>query len=335
MRGNCRDVTRGPAQGGFTLVELMISLTVVSTAIAAAFAMAFSLMRGFQGNQEAMKVESTSRTVLDVIASGIRSASPGLSGGVVWDPCVGADIETIQVTNNAGPNTDELEVVHALGGALASLTASQNILTAGLITVDDNSTFEKDIWLPAIVIDPLNGKGHLIEVRNTGTVTELESRGAQACPVTVGAESYNAGSFVVRAVRMKYAVSPGAHFLMVDPDGAGPDQAEVIMAEGIEDMQIAVAVEDGVNPDTIDDVGLAAGDDEWIFNVAGEVLPSTVAGGQWRALRITVTGYALREQNNATDQLRPAAEDRPIAVTGDGFRRRTFSTTVNLRNLAD
>jgi prepilin-type N-terminal cleavage/methylation domain-containing protein len=332
---------RTSQEAGFTLVELMISLTVVSVAIAAAFAMAFSLMNGFRDNRSAVQVEATSRTVLDIIATGVRSASPGLTTGLVWDVCTGGDITTLEVVNSS-TGSDELRVIHALGGALASITSAQNALSTGSLTVDDTSDFETNVFVPAIIIDPFNKKGHLLEVSATSATT-FDTRnptvgGATCATNDVGVENYTAGSFIVRAVHMHYYVDPP--FLMVEPTGVGVDgdgdgvlDTAVVMAEGIEDMQIAVGVESGADDTTLTEIGAVANDDEWFYNVAGEAAPATVDGLRWRALRISIVGFTPRDRKDDTTRLRPALEDRPVAGTGDAFRRRAFSTTVDLRNL--
>lgn len=329
-----------PARGqaGFTLVELMISLTVVSVAIAAAFTMAFSLMSGFRDSRSAVQTESTARTVLDLIASGVRAGSPGLKSGTVFDTCSNADIATLEVINSAVAS-DELRVLHASGGALAFLTSDQpTIVSSGSITVDDNSDFEKGIWMPALVIDPFNDKGHFIEVRASGAdVTLMETRinpGPACAGGAAGAEDFGAGSMVVRAIHMHYRVDPP--YLLVDPDANGPE-IEVEVAEGIEDFQVAVGVEDGNNLNSLTEIGLISGDDEWHYNVATpgvEAGPGPADGGDWRALRLTIVGYAARDANSSTSNLRPAAEDRGVGTVGDGIRRRAFSTTVEMRNFA-
>lgn len=328
--------SRPASQAGFTLVELMISLTVVSIAIAAAFAMAFSLMNGFRDNRAAVQVESTARTVLDIIATGVRAASPGLTGGLVWDPCGdslnGEFITTIHVTNSS-TGSDRLRVIHASGGALAFITSKQNVLSGTALTVDDNDAFEKDFWTPAIIIDPLTAKGHLIEVNASSVDSEsIATRMPGNCTGAVGEDEFLAGSIIVRAVHMDYIVDPP--FLMVDPDGPGA-KPDVVMAEGIEDMQIAVGVEDGSDDTSLTELGALPDDDEWHHNVALDSGHPTVDGGQWRALRITVIGYTQRDQKNTvTGNVTPGVEDRPAGSTADGLRRRAFSTTVDLRNFS-
>ena len=317
------------SQAGFTLVELMISLTVVSVAIAAAFAMAFSLMNGFKGHRSAVQVESTSRIVLDIITAGVRSASPGLVKGLVFDTCQGIDVSTIDVINSSSA-PDELRMIHAFGGALASTIQAHDVVSDTLNVVD-NSSFEEGIFVPAIIIDPLSGKGHLIEVlapsgSSTTMQTQLGCAGGAA-----GAEDFPAGSLVVRAVQMHYRVDPP--YLFVDPDGPGPE-AEIVMAAGIEDLQIAVAVENNVNVASITDIGLGQDDDEWHYNFDLEAAPPTVDIGGWTALRISVVGYAFfGQESGGVAGVRPATEDRPAGAI-DLKRRRTYTTTVGLRNFS-
>lgn len=322
-------------QAGFTLVELMISLTVLSIAISAAFAMAYSLMNGYRLHRGAVAVESTSRIVLDIIAGGIRSSSPGMSSGQVFDVCTGTTIDTIEVINDTS-DSDELRIVHALGGAVASLTSSQKP-SVGVLTVDDNASFEQDLWMPGVIVDPLSSQGHLVEIlAPSADSTSIEVRTPGEC-VTVSSgdaalddPTYPAGSFVIRAVHMHYFVDPP--FLMVDPDGPGALVAEV-MADGIEDLQIAIGVESDGNTSALLETVLQT-DDEWHNNNAGDAAPAAIASGDWRALRVTIVGVENREIRSAGTQVRPAVEDRAAASSTDSFRRRVYSTTIQLRNFA-
>ncbi len=316
------------SEAGFTLVELMISLTILSVAVAAAFTLAFSLMNGFRDHKQSINVESSSRTILDMMASGVRAASPGITSGEAWDPCTGGLVDTIEVTNET-TEADQLRVVHALGGAFASMTSAQDI-SGGTITVDDNTLFEPELWTPAIIVEPQTSAAHLVEVfASASDATEFRVRQpGGSCGANWGDPNYDAASFVVRAVHVHYFVDPP--FLMVDPDGPGDLGAE-IMAEGVEDLQIAIGVENGTDTDSLTETVLKT-DDEWHFNDVGDTAPGSITAGGWRALRITIVGIANRETRLSGNNLRPAVEDRAAATVTDPYRRRTYSTTVQLRN---
>ena len=113
---------------------------------------------------------------------------------------------------------------------------------------------------------------------------------------------------------------------MIDPDAEGPAVAEPF-AEGVEDLQIAIGV-DADGDGALTEVGLAAGDDEWTHNRAGETQPA----GTVRAIRLTLISRATAKRINATGQARPAAEDRAAATEPDGYRRRALTTTIEIRN---
>jgi hypothetical protein len=325
-------------------------------AIAAAFTLAFSLMNGFKDSREAVQVESTARTSLDIVATALRSASPGLGAGQVWDSCNSNLVDTIQVTNS-GIGPDSITVLHGLGGAIATLTSDQTILPATTLTVDANdfvsydasanpvasAAFEKNTWMPALIIDPVNQRGTYLQVRAPlGSSTTMETQIAPGClaPGPSPLPLFPAGSIIVRASFMTFSVLANAdgldRFLMIDPDGPGPEVPQ-IMADGIEDLQVAVGVENEIDDTFLTELGAGPGDDEWHYNyVGGETGPplTSLIDGAWRAIRITLVGISYRDEQEGTPFARPKAEDRAADGTGDGFRRRTYSTTVTLRNFS-
>lgn len=322
-------------EAGFTLVELMISLVVLSMAISAAFAMAFSLMDGYKEHRQAIRVESTTRIVLDMLAGATRSASPGLTSGKVWDVCSNAEIDTVELTNFTNA-ADSLRLVHAAGGAFASIEDRVDDISdvATTITVVDNSMFEADLWTPALVISPVTGKAHLVEILADGAVpTTMTVRAPAGCVwtgfgVTPTDLVYEAGSFIVRAVHVEYAIDDVTYnvpFLTIDPDGPNnPTLDAEPVAEGVEDLQIAVAA------DTTDD---QLNNSTWFYDGVGGVAP-LLSTGQWRALRITVIGRSTRDTDERASYSRPTAEDHLADGATDVHRRRAFSTTVELRNFA-
>jgi type IV pilus assembly protein PilW len=129
--------------------------------------------------------------------------------------------------------------------------------------------------------------------------------------------------------------------LMID-DMANPDPAQ-ILADGVEDMQIAYAcdTQPGGNPDGSLSEGTDAASrlaDEWTYNEAGDVPPP--ACGIPSAIRITLLGRSLNPDQSlfgtsgsgsVSNSLKPAVEDG-VAGAPDAFRHRTLTTTVYPRN---
>jgi hypothetical protein len=125
--------------------------------------------------------------------------------------------------------------------------------------------------------------------------------------------------------------------MMTRLDGlAGPTTPQVL-AEGIEDLQIAYAC-DIAPVDALDGV-LSEGTtvatrlaDEWTYNVAGDVPPAACVRPQ--AVRLTIIARTTDGDDNlagATSNAKPATEDG-LAGTKDNFRHRVLTTVVAPRN---
>jgi hypothetical protein len=162
--------------------------------------------------------------------------------------------------------------------------------------------------------------------------TGLTTLAAQSCAtLALPSGGYAAGSLVIPVQRARFYIDTinGTPSLMMDPDAEGPAGAEPL-AEGIEDLQIAVGVDTGAMDGTLVEVGAAANDDEWAYNVAGD----TALTGRIRAVRLSVIARAATELQGGTPGfLRPALEDHPGSSIWDAYRRRVLSSTVELRNL--
>jgi hypothetical protein len=127
--------------------------------------------------------------------------------------------------------------------------------------------------------------------------------------------------------------------MMARLDGLGGPTAPVVLAEGIEDLQIAYACDlqpvapgapDGVFSEGTDAAGRLA--DEWTYNTTGDVPPAACVRPQ--AVRITVMARSLDSDDNLanlTGNAKAAAEDG-AAGAKDNFRHRTLTTVVYPRN---
>lgn len=314
---------RTRAQAGFTLLELMITLVLFSFAIAGVLAIAVSMTNGFREQRAAVATESTARLAMDFLGDAIRQASPGVSTGAITAlDQASCPVGTFSVTNSSGsPGApDRLKVVFAYGAvATTSLTAygpgdtTLTVINAEQLAVNDY-----------IVIS--RGDDGVI-VRITGIAGNVLTLAPQQCapPAT-----YAVGSTVVRALRAEFFVADldGVPALWMDPDGEPGGFPAEPLAEGIEDFQVAIGI-DANNDFQINEAGVAAGDDEWVYNVAGDA----ALAGDLRAIRITLVARAASALAGVGTFFRPAAEDRDAATVADGFRRRKLTSVVEIRNL--
>jgi prepilin-type N-terminal cleavage/methylation domain-containing protein len=328
-----RCATRSVGQAGLTLIELMISMTILSIAVAAAFTMGYTMINGYRESRRTVAVERAARGAMTFVSTAVRSASAGVETGDITDAVGCNSWKGLEVINETDA-PDELRVIYASGAVVTSLRSTVDQDSTTLVVVDGSQLSQGDGLL---LITP-GVAGHFLAVEATSDngdetwTVDLAQAASAACPA-VPPFSYGVGSMVLRAKLAHFFVDDdgGLPMLMMDPDGAGDAEPEPV-AEGIEDLQVAVGV-DLDDDGSLLEVGGAADDDEWFHNVDGDSAPPDVVARPWRALRLTLTARSLVTTSAATDSLRPPAEDREVATAGDAFRRRSLSTTIEIRNL--
>ncbi len=315
-------------QGGFTLIELMIAMVLFAVVIGVALQITLTISQGFQTTREAQGAERGARTSLEYLSDVVRASATGAPGSDLRDATYCTVAPALAVENhNDGP--DKLTVVYGLPGTLTSLTSafassssSFSVNDATGLTVGDN----------VIVTDGTVAR--LVHVSSLSAPSGNATLGTQApqsaCPnVAWPSSGFGAGSIVLRGRVARFYVanaSDGTPMLWMDPDGDGPAAAEPL-AEGIEDMQIALGFDNNRDGNIVE-VGSAPNDDEWVFNVAGETRPATLAN--LKVVRITLVAKSTQLEPELVSQ-RPAAEDHPIG-SNDGFFRRVIRTEITVRN---
>jgi prepilin-type N-terminal cleavage/methylation domain-containing protein len=312
------------SQRGFTLVELMISVTLFSIVVAGIMAVAIAMTGGFREQRALIASESAARNALDYIGDAIRNVSPGVPSGdiqVVASHC-SPDMETIEVVNNSDA-PDELIITYGSGSVVTSTRSVYGAGATSLVVENYEQLREGD----TLLITDLT-RGVLVDIEDAVTSQTLTIAAQQCASLTFPAGGFPTRSLVIRAMRARFFVNDleGVPALWMDPDAEGPRAAEPL-AEGIEDMQIAIA-RDADDNDVINEVGDAANDDEWQHNVAED----DVLAGALRAVRITLVARTSSKVGVARYK-RPAAEDRPEQVSPDVHSRRVLTTIVEVRNL--
>jgi prepilin-type N-terminal cleavage/methylation domain-containing protein len=316
---------RRRGQAGFTMIELMVSLVLVSIVVGLLMNIAVSILTGFKTQRESMELSRNARAGIEMLAEAVRNASAGVITGDLRDATSCNTVVGITVTN-ASDAPDAIELIYAAGGKVTSSRMLVDDSTTQITVVEGSALAAGD---SIIVTDGTQGRLlPVTSVAPSGNVTVLGTRTNNCPSVTMPDGGFAPGSLVVRARYARLAVetgSDGVPMLTVDPDGNGTLPSE-ILAEGVEDLQIAVGVDldgDGGLLDT------ASTTDEWFYNAPGDAAPPPITSGDWRALRITVTARDLRRKGASA---RPAAEDRDAGAT-DQHRRRTLSTQIEIRNL--
>ena len=325
------------AQGGFTLIELMISLVIFSLAIAGVLSVAVSMNQGFREQRQATAAEDNVRGAMDFISDAIRSASPAVQQtGVIRDDltctCFAAAASGscaapigaagVAVTNStSGPDT--LRVVFASGGVV---TSTRTTYSKGTTTITLTEMSGISVGDQLMITDLTNG--------DIVTVTAVSATSGQGT-ITVAASgcsaftsTYPALSLVVRVLRAKFFVDTtnangfGTNMLLMDPDDDGNASPEPL-AENVEDFQVALGLDDtsATPPGQVD---------YWEYSSAA----NGVKAGTLRAARLTIIALTKQALQGGTSTFkRPAAEDHPAASSNDNYRRRVLTSPVEIRNL--
>jgi type II secretory pathway pseudopilin PulG len=322
-----------------SLIELMVAMVILAVVVAAAFSVAFSIMNSYREHRRASTVERSARGAISVLSQAVRGASPGLPAGQVID-LVGCEAgwQAVRV-DNAEDGPDALELVHASGAVVTTLSAPFTQSSAQ-IAVEDGSLFQAG---DQVLVTDLVQRGHLLAIdavtpSGGGALLTVRAGAPETlCPPGPAPFSYPARSTVLRVQRARYEVhsepDPGAiPFLRMDPDGPAGQEGTPV-AEGIEDLQIAIAVDLDQNGAIAPEDATAGNADEWIYNHPDDADPPELALRPYRAIRVTVIARSHDESTTSATSQRPPVEDREGAAAPDELRRRVLSTTVEIRNL--
>ena len=321
---------------GMTLVELMIGMLILGIVVASAFSVAFAIMNGYREHRRAIAVERSARGAMAVLAEAVRNASPGVPNGDIID-LVGCETAAWQglgvVSSSVAP--DVLNVVYADGGVESSLLVPFDQTTSELHIEDGSLLAAGD---HVLVTD--FATGHLVVVQEVTEaapndwLVRLAGVPTSLC-AGVGSFSYASRATVLRVQRARFFIDDagGVPALWMDRDQPSGGLEPEPIAEGIEDLQIAVGIDLDGDGRIGEDEALSGDDDDWVFNHPSDTAPDKVPVKPYRAVRLTVTARSLDDTSESPVSRRPAAEDRPAAADRDELRRRSLSTTVEIRNL--
>ena len=88
VRPTRRDVFRGLNAGGFSLIELLVAVTLLSLVIASMMGLVMSIQRTFTGQRELIRAQESLRAAQNVVATILRSAGadPNSTGSATLEP---------------------------------------------------------------------------------------------------------------------------------------------------------------------------------------------------------------------------------------------------------
>jgi prepilin-type N-terminal cleavage/methylation domain-containing protein len=310
-------------QRGFTLVELMISLLLFSFAVAGILSVAVTMTRSFREQRRVNAMEQSARGPMDFIVDVLRQSSPGVATGVIADADTCATGAISVTDSSTGP--DVLDVVYAAGGTVTTAHNTSTITNSTtLIPIPAVHLTEYAAGDYVLITD--SDKGTLVKL--TGTTGGLQMA-SSSCATNAYGAGYASRALILRAQRARFTIADldGIPTLWMDPDGAlGAAEPEPV-AEGVEDMQIALGV------DTNDDKNITESadgtNDEWYGNSATD----TPLVGKTRAVRVVLVARDTSELQGPASFYKYAALNHSVSAAADKYRRRVLTSTVEIRNL--
>lgn len=322
-----------------TLVEILIALGITSGLLAVALALAQGIGQSHTEQTQRVNVQENLRGALAQLTRDLRAAGAGMARDQATTSAVSGSAAPLWPVAVENSNPDRISLILPTGVSATLLSAAQQTDTQ--LVVDPAAGAALQAGDLALLTD--YERAVLYEI---GSVAATQVQGIAGLALAVQAapsfpvSRFDAGALLLRVGAVRYGVQEGgsglpATSLLVIEDGPplGRSGAPAPVAEHIYDLQVAVGI-DGISGQAADgalrEVGAAANDDEWVFNVAGESLPAQPYA--LRALRVSVVGRtALPGSQPGTG--RPAVEDR-AAGAPDGYGWRVMTETVVIRNLA-
>lgn len=311
------DVGPCHSEAGFSLIEVMAALVILSIALTAVFATFISQQRSFTVQNRVSEMQQNLRQAVEYMSRDIRMAGYGIPDNVtIPNNIIAAGVTSMRSLypkdNTTGP--DQIYILYFFdmdSNQQSTWNTATMASGAGSITVDNTNGF-----LPAgeLVIVTDGGKAELFQTASkTGTTLNF---GGTIYP-GVATNTYDLGpppSSVAKARFVRYYIDsttdPSHPTLMVDRMGGGTPQP---VADDIEDMQLTYGI------DTNADGSI----DSWN---ASPTTPSQIRQARLQIItrtRLPDAGWA---------ETRPALGNHAAGTTPDGYRRRTYDIVIDVRN---
>lgn len=318
----------GPA--GFTLIELLISVAILGIVSVYMFESFAVNQRAYTVIDQVAESQQNVRAIADLLERDLRHAGLMVPEGAAVcgvDDDAAPDLLYVSDANAIDPGDDVATYDGAAiaGGVTQVATGVATFALSSLLMepapsrpaydANGDGTADSDFQVGggAIVVDLLDpGRGSAC-----GRVTQVNLVGPQV-QVDIRTGALGAAGGPTNLVLIP------AHEYRVNGDQLLRDG--VVLSEGMEDLQVAYFLDD--DTDGVVDV------DEIHGNGTG---PDFESGGQdgseVREVRVNLVTRTRAEDREWTQGRPQALENRAAAVANDGFRRRTYTSTVMLRNV--
>ncbi|OGP81482.1 MAG: hypothetical protein A2Z08_05150 [Deltaproteobacteria bacterium RBG_16_54_11] len=314
-------------EAGVTLIELMIVLVIAAILVAGIYSLFITQSRSYSVQDQVAGVQQDARVALNIMARDIRMAGlaagrgsgTGFTDGTLSSILVNGFYYAVNPVNGANA-PDTLTVVlgaEALGRVL-SVTGTMIQVTDDGINPKDVDYYFTDAKKNYIAFDQQPGRLYQVNtVSDTDiTITNFPS----GVTTTVGGKAFG-----VQAI----TYSVGADGILKRDTHTSASSNQPLAGDGIntfvEDLQFAYQV---------------AGDTGWYHDPLTD-FPAGKTRADIRMVRINISVRTAVQDAVVQDAAstsakfnQPALEDHTAGLSGpDGFRRRVYTTEVNVRNL--
>jgi type IV pilus assembly protein PilW len=311
-----RALRRRHPGAGYSLIEVMAALVILSLAMTAVFATFTTQQQSFTAQSRVAEMQMNLRIAVDYMSRDIRMAGYGIPDNVNVPAAANqAGLTTIRalfaVDNTTGP--DQVYVLYRFDMD-ANQPATVNtaaMASAGSVTVDNAVGF-------------LSTGGELVVIADTSRADVFQTTSVAGSVLnfggtygTIGHTLYGIGppqATVAKARFVRYFIdgsNPAHPTLMVDRNIVG--QAAQPVADDIEDLQLTYGL------DTNADGAI----DTWT--------PAPGTPSQVRQVRLQLMARSRLPDKNWTET-RPALGNHAAGASADGYRRRIIDVVIDLRN---
>jgi type IV pilus assembly protein PilW len=318
-------------EGGGTLIELMVGITVATTIAAAAYTVASGSNKAANVNDQTAEMQLNARIAMDLITRDLKTAGFGMNGTI--GGCTNA---IIPADNNAGgADTGPDSVSLVVPTLVSTLTVQPNSLVVPTTL---------SLQTGSVAAQTGFGIGAIISVggvwNNTvsGVATDVLTLATTISPTQV----YPVGTQVFWLQCVTYAISTNT--ATCASQAPCLLRSGVPLADGIEDLQLAYACDGclgaAVDSAIDDQPGSTAGYDARDFVSDNAWATSPMTPDTIRLVRVSIVARQSRADSNWSATGAVVAEDHNPS-TDPGFnpstyqqiRRRLYTRTVQVRNL--
>ena len=233
-----------PAQGGFTLVEMMVTLVITALIITFLVRSMLNVQQSWSRSEDRVDATQNTRAALDTMVRDLRMAGSGFGGRPVTTGGVPDNLVYPCRPAPGGADADTLYLTGSLAGVEAVSVGALGGPSDGLFVTDTDGFAAGDLVVVTNGVD-----ANMFEVTGVVAATgSLEHSGISSFNDPLGHVrwpngGYPAGSTVVQVQRVTYWVSDEdeGHRLMRRVG----DETPLPVAFGVQDLRIRYGLADG------------------------------------------------------------------------------------------